>query len=739
MSVYADHQLLYGLTEQEIALQLDEAAMADAIKYYRDGRVRERSIAGGTVMGIVEESAFEPQVAEVSVQDGNIYVDCTCGHRGPDICAHVGAVLLAWVHERPSFEGYNSAYEVEQGGLSLPVTDYEAEYRELLGNQTINELRTLARRRGIEIRGTRKEPIVHELAGRLCDLEGIQAQIARTDELGRDMLTYLHLILGTGYGLTSEHIVSGLHRQQSGISRRTVHEQLIDLAQCGLLLVFKQSSIVYYTLPQAVRVCLPPQPTFVAPYPQKKLDQLEIRERSATGIVQSLYAVWNYVLERHPRRQDARQRQQIEDQWPQLANWEHLAQEVQDLQRQRRTPYNLYNVSLTVPAAPYHLRSADRSALREQTTRSDEETEFYYAVLESLGALSARPSDEVTCRQETFQRLLSLAPSVQMHVILNAWIDLGQWSEMDLLMRTSDELCIRRNLMYSGFSLRDLYLEWRAGRRTVLRFLSTLPEGQWVSADGFLRAIFEVNPDLLHANTSTGVWWIQSTKTKKQFGTTFEDWRDSVGRFILAVVQGPLAWLGAVGLGYQGDKLTALKVTPVGSFALQRRQVIVETDPQPVAQGAVTLRDDLSAELVPGRTPTQLHDLLHAIGQLEETTPEKFVYRITADGVLLALENGQTIERLLARIGNWCEAEIPETWHQRMATWSQNYGKLHVYDDITLIELADDYALQELLSNTSLQEHVIYEFSPRLVAIRPENVEALLQEMEKRGYTPHVE
>ena len=77
--------------------------------------------------------------------------------------------------------------------------------------------------------------------------------------------------------------------------------------------------------------------------------------------------------------------------------------------------------------------------------------------------------------------------------------------------------------------------------------------------------------------------------------------------------------------------------------------------------------------------------------------------------------------------------------HQRMADWSQNYGKLHVYDDITLIELADDYALQELLSNTALRDHVIYAFSPRLVAIRPEALDALIPEMEKRGYTPHVE
>jgi hypothetical protein len=260
-----------------------------------------------------------------------------------------------------------------------------------------------------------------------------------------------------------------------------------------------------------------------------------------------------------------------------------------------------------------------------------------------------------------------------------------------------------------------------------------------VSVEGFLRAIYEVNPDLLHATTSTATWWIQSSKTKKQFGTTFEDWQDSVGRFVLSVLHGPLAWLGAVGLGYQDGKLSAIKVTPVGSFALQRRQTIVDTNAQPVTRGAVTLKDDLTVELVPGRTPAQLHDLLHLVGQLEETTPERFIYHITADGVLLALEQGQTIESLLARIGAWSDAEIPDAWHQQMETWSQNYGKLHVYDDITLIELADDYALQELLSNTTLRDHVIYAFSPRLVTIRPEALDGLIQEMEKRGYTPHVE
>ena len=64
---------------------------------------------------------------------------------------------------------------------------------------------------------------------------------------------------------------------------------------------------------------------------------------------------------------------------------------------------------------------------------------------------------------------------------------------------------------------------------------------------------------------------------------------------------------------------------------------------------------------------------------------------------------------------------------------------MHIYDDISLIELADDYALQEILSNTSLREHLIHQFSSRLVAIRADAIDDLVQEMEKRGYTPYVE
>jgi hypothetical protein len=273
----------------------------------------------------------------------------------------------------------------------------------------------------------------------------------------------------------------------------------------------------------------------------------------------------------------------------------------------------------------------------------------------------------------------------------------------------------------------------------MLRFLSTIEEGRWVSVQGLMRVMWQIAPDLLHPHFEPSSWWLESTRTRKQFGTTFEDWQDSSGRFVLSVLQGPLYWLGAIQLGYQDGRPVAFRLTPVGSFALQRRSVIVDQEQKAIPAGAVQISEDLAVTLVPNQVPAQLHELLHLMGRLETTTPSEFVYRITADGVLRALAQGRTIDHLLDALTRWLGKTPPPSWQSKMVAWSENYGKLHIYEGITLIELADDYALQELLSNTSLRDQLIYEFSPRLIAVQPDSVDALVGEMEKRGYMPAVE
>jgi len=731
-----DRQVLYTLNTRSFPHQLNEETLAKARRLYRNGQVTDAEVEDAELSAIVDDGDI-PHVATIEVEDSEVYIGCTCNRDDTWICEHVGAMLLAWVDAPESFLGYDSSLAPPGEGIEDTGDDRVNEYLETLQTQSINDLRDLARKRGVVVKGTRKEPIVKELAAALADVQATRIYIAQQSKTVQDLLVYLNLTLSPGYGFTPEGIIQALQQRHSNLSRRAFYDQITSLVGQGLLVTFRSGGRPYYMLPKTVRVALPSRPGLVPRYTESQ--DLEIREVSATAPVQACYALWTFVSETPVRRAQFPARLPVEDSWPQLQGWNHVSGQIDDLVQRRRTPYNLYNASVTVPPPPYHLRSGDRSALGKETGQSDPESEFYYALLEHLSILRGEPGEPIVHVDQAFQELLSLPPTIQVYVLIEAWMNTLEWNEMDLLQRSGDSLSVRRSLNNSSFKPRDLYREWRAGRWAVMRFLSTMDEGDWVSLDGLLKVIHEILPNLIHTQYDPAVWWLESTKTKKQFGTTLEDWLDSSGRFVTAVIEGPLHWLGAVRLGYKNGRLVAIQLTPVGAYALEKRDSPFDAGPQPPPEGALELNDDLTVAVIPGLAPAQLHALLHLLGDLENTSPQQFVYRITAEGVLSALEQGQTIDRLLSALQHWCNQPLPSTWKAKMHTWSQNYGKLHIYDDISLIELADDYALREILSSTSLREHLIHQFSSRLVAIHADAIDDLIQEMEKRGYTPYVE
>ena len=64
------------------------------------------------------------------------------------------------------------------------------------------------------------------------------------------------------------------------------------------------------------------------------------------------------------------------------------------------------------------------------------------------------------------------------------------------------------------------------------------------------------------------------------------------------------------------------------------------------------------------------------------------------------------------------------------------YGRVRLYQDVTLIEFGDDYALAEMKAVTSLDKVMIAEISPRLVLIPKDAAASLSAELVKAGYTP---
>ncbi|GIV85653.1 MAG: hypothetical protein KatS3mg052_2660 [Candidatus Roseilinea sp.] len=61
-----------------------------------------------------------------------------------------------------------------------------------------------------------------------------------------------------------------------------------------------------------------------------------------------------------------------------------------------------------------------------------------------------------------------------------------------------------------------------------------------------------------------------------------------------------------------------------------------------------------------------------------------------------------------------------------------------MYQSLTVLELADDFAARELAASTSLMQHVVYQLSPRTFILNAEGLDTLIGELLKKGYTPRV-
>ena len=103
-----------------------------------------------------------------------------------------------------------------------------------------------------------------------------------------------------------------------------------------------------------------------------------------------------------------------------------------------------------------------------------------------------------------------------------------------------------------------------------------------------------------------------------------------------------------------------------------------------------------------------------------------------------AFQAGWEAEPLLETLAEAAGQPVPEALAGALREWWAHFGDVHLYSGVALMELADDYALAELLSSTSLAQYLLFRFSPRVIALRPEGVEALRAELIGRGYTPKV-
>jgi hypothetical protein len=212
------------------------------------------------------------------------------------------------------------------------------------------------------------------------------------------------------------------------------------------------------------------------------------------------------------------------------------------------------------------------------------------------------------------------------------------------------------------------------------------------------------------------------------------------GNFIRAVISGPLHWLGLSDLCFDDGELQAVRFNGLAELYWN----LAETAPAPphaaqapgiAPQDAVQI-EQYTIHTRPALISSQAHALLDKIALLGEVSSERFTYQLAPQAVYEAFEAGATLPEILDDWEKLIPVPLPEDMRAQLSAWWEAYGRVRIYQDLTVIEFGDDYALAEMLAATSLGERLIAEISPRLVIVHQQAVAQLMAELEKAGYTP---
>lgn len=610
--------------------------------------------------------------------------------------------------------------------------DLKAAFAEELDVLTVAQLRSLAQRRGVKLSGTKREPIVQALAEALGTVPALRQAWEALSPTAR-LLAGIVPFVETDYGANYVHVRQAL-QNFGGKLLGQFDQALEELQQWGV--VFRNRA-AHLSGAGPLLYFLPPDEGFVPPLapadepglrsqlapPPLAFGQLALRVLLALKVEGARY-IMRPVLPPHP----------VAAQVPELRGWPMLDDELDAAARSKSLFQALGQRPLSVPPAPSLLMEDDHQRLAAAVGVPPDQADFVLRLLVKLGLVHREPGHPAAVREEGFQQLLRLPPLQYMPPLVNAFMGLNDWTELNLALAATPGLALKRQVRY-GVTYAALLGSLATARFNLLQLLRRAPPGRWVEVDQLVTRA-------RHLNVLRGFWPLPTGIYLEKDGRSLEadkpeNWRAGYRPFAEALLAGPLHWQGFVDLAYRGGQLAAVRTTELGALALHQRDTFTYA---PAAAGgpAVTFTEDGSLLAAPGAASPELLSTLSLLGEVRADAAGQLRYAVTPAGALRAFQAGWEPDRLLETLSAAATQPVPRALAEALRGWWAHFGDVQLYTDVALLELADDYALPELLASTSLAQHLLYRFSPRVIALRPEGVAALRDELVSRGYTPKL-
>jgi|GEM_PF-6607574 len=711
-------------------------ARADALEVA--GHVGEPRYDVGAITGRVRGTWRRVEEVRVDTQGLRLLPACSCGAGG--FCRHVGALLLHWLRHRSAFT-YATALPSEEflssglgerqepvGLLGLQFLTPNAEIASLLEAVTTARLREIARQRGISLPKSRtKAEIVEVLARDLAAPAAIDAALAGLDAeelLGLDAadLCGLENALAAsdddGDFVDFDDVVDDFYGAIGGTRPTLPRQSLLDR---GLLLPQTISSLrrEVTRVPRAVQARLRPlNYLFARPAPVEAPDD---QTSFLPAIDAHFLALARALLE-----------SEVASQLTSPTNQGYLGWEVASLRQPR-------------PIKPWHpyLDEKGQTLLAERSGFSPQQAEFVLAMMITLGIVGH--SHGLTVRVDRLRDYFARPLADRWLALGTAWLILDQWSEMLLICDATGpfEMWKRGEFYYHQIPLTS---EAVAFRGFLTRLLARLGPDRWYAFDELFRMIrdlarqvdapvFHPAPPFVSRGDHQPSWWLVERESPDQRVdlATAEGTERYYHALTSRLLTGPLRWLGVVEFSDMPLSGLSFRVRP-GARSLFTG---LPVDGAPLPRSELVVHEDLSIRVPTSTTDVGAGRFVAEIGDFAGISGDGLTYRVTVDRVQQLFDAGTTGPQLVQYLESHAR-QFPKTARALLESWWSSYGTVQLYDDLTLIELGDDYLLPELLTTSSLKKNLIHTFSPRLIALETGAVEGLRAEFERLGYGPRL-
>lgn len=319
----------------------------------------------------------------------------------------------------------------------------------------------------------------------------------------------------------------------------------------------------------------------------------------------------------------------------------------------------------------------------------------------------------------------------------------------------------------------ELETESKAARQALLSLLAQAPTQQWIDFIAFARLVYRLNPTFLQRRQRAFPaphWWIEQEEGRPLQPAQWNDWQRAEGPYLAQLLQGPLHWWGISDLAFKDDgRLQAFRLTALSELLLRGEPAearLIATPIAPPASAAPMYDPSLDGAAAhtsfinAGSTYISVSEqdellllssfenwpviqLVERFARADGVRAGRLCYRLTPASLSEALNRGESFAPLLELLRRAAQpvdgkqehsalARLLHQLEQRLA----NYGRVRLYTDATLLEVADGLAMRELALTTSIEKQVIHSIHPTLMLIRKQGGEQLVEELKKRGQAP---